>query len=151
MRKAVDKIKAIYGTEIGQDVLETLVAAGAIAATQAVATDMTPEEIALSSGIGISGAFVGRKLGADIGRYIGRRLDNNPSVSVPLAEGMQMFRNKVPEGPLRDALDLKLKPVANAGGAEQLGYLWGKGRGDNIVQLGIGAVSPLIFNSETDV
>ena len=81
MRKAFDKFKEIYGSEVGQDVIETLSSAGGIAIGQALFTDMSPEEIAMSATIGIPSAFVGRKVGADVGRYAGRKAANNPKLA----------------------------------------------------------------------
>ena len=75
MRKAFDKLKELYSSSQGQDVIETLVNAGVITGSQALAGDMTPEELAASAGLGLAGGFAGRHYGGRIGSVIGRQAD----------------------------------------------------------------------------
>ena len=56
MCKAVDRIKELYETNLGQDVIETLTCAGLSAGYQGLFTEMTPEEDLLSTGVGIGAA-----------------------------------------------------------------------------------------------
>ena len=58
-----------------QDVMETLMGAGIAAGGQALLTDMSAEEIALSSGLGIGAALAARPISARIGYAAGRQLD----------------------------------------------------------------------------
>ena len=58
-----------------QDVAETLGGAGVAAAGQAIFTDMSPEEIALSTLLGGAAAFAARKPMAHAGFAVGKHLD----------------------------------------------------------------------------
>jgi hypothetical protein len=70
-----------------QDVAETLVGSAVAAGGQALFTDMTPEEIALSTGLGAGAAFIARPLGARLGAKVGRKLDAKyPNAATEFAE-----------------------------------------------------------------
>jgi hypothetical protein len=89
MRKAQDKIMELLrmvgskykDSAMFQDALETLGGAAVAATGQAIFTDMTPEEIALSTLLGGGAAFAARPVAAGIGGRIGRVLDErNPGM-----------------------------------------------------------------------
>ena len=75
MRKALDRLKDLYSSTQGQDVLETLVNTGVITGAQALAGDMEPEELAMSAALGLGGGFAGRHYGGKVGTVVGRQLD----------------------------------------------------------------------------
>ena len=58
-----------------QDAAETLLGAGVSAGYQAAFTDMSAEEIAVSTGLGAAGAFALRPLMARGGYVVGRQAD----------------------------------------------------------------------------
>ena len=58
-----------------QDVAETAIGAGVAGTGQALFTDMSPEEIALSTALGFGSAIAARPLGARLGGAIGKHLD----------------------------------------------------------------------------
>lgn len=89
VRKAQDKIMQLLrmvgnkykDSATFQDALETLGGAAVAAGGQAIFTDMTPEEIALSTLLGGGAAFAARPIAAQVGGGIGRALDKrNPGM-----------------------------------------------------------------------
>lgn len=64
-----------------QDSLETAIGAAVAAGGQAIFTDMSPEEIALSAIIGAGSAMAARPVAANAGFYLGRKLNTIDSVS----------------------------------------------------------------------
>ena len=148
MRKAFDKFKEIYGTPLGQDVIETLGVAGIAAGGQALFTDMTPEEIAIASALGIGAATVGRPLGGRAGQAIGNRIQNHHPV---LAGGAEDIVNSMVNHPrYGEAFRTKFAPYAHLNAPQQLGQMFGRGYGDNIVQGAVGLASPLLFMGEEE-
>ena len=67
--------KAYQDNAVLQDALETLGFATASAAGQALFSDMTPEEIAISTLLGGGAAFAARPIAANLGGRIGQSLD----------------------------------------------------------------------------
>ena len=62
MRAAGQRLADFYKTQLGQDVIETGIGAVASAGGQLMFTDMTPEQIAAFTALGIGAAAVGRLL-----------------------------------------------------------------------------------------
>ena len=83
LRKASDKLQSLLGTAYKkyqsdpnfQDALETLGGAGALAIGQAILTDMSPAEIALSTLLGGGAAYLARPYAAKVGGYVGQKID----------------------------------------------------------------------------
>ena len=144
MRAAGTRLKEFYGTQLGQDVIETLGVAGLAAGSQAMFTDMTPQEIAIATALGIGAATVGRPIGGRIGQAVGNKLGNShPSVNA-FAKDMSN-----PEGMpemLKEIVATKYAPYAHLQPAAQVGQVIGRTYGDNIVQGLVGLGAPLIMN-----
>ena len=150
MRKAFDKFKELYGTQLGQDVIETLGGAGIAAGGQALFTDMTPEEIAIATTLGVGAATVGRPLGGRAGKFIGNKIAAyNPSADRKSQQLIDMLLNSQ-TGMSRSMLEAKLGPFSDLGPTAQLAAMYGRGSGDNIVQGAVGLASPLLFAGEDD-
>ena len=147
MRKALDKIGSLYTTSpVFQDLLETGINTGMIAAGQAIGTDMTAEEIALSAGLGAGAAMIGRPIGGRAGQAIGGAIDR-------AHPGANKFAQEV----LQDAKDMpglgkvfaaKMAPYKDLGGMSQYGQLIGRGYGDNIAQYGVGIGSAMLLSGD---
>jgi hypothetical protein len=148
MRKAFDKFNEIYGTQLGQDVLETLAGAGIAAGGQALFTDMTPEEIAMASALGIGAATVGRPLGGRAGQALGNHIHrNHPVMSGGAEDIVEAMVNHPRYG---EGVKLKLAPYTDLNAPAKLGQVFGRGYGDNMVQGVVGLASPLLFAGEND-
>ena len=151
MRKAGDKLKEMFGTLQGQDIIETTVGAGLAAGGQALFTDMTPEEIAIATSLGVGAAVVGRPLGGRAGKYIGNKIaEYNPGADRNSQQFMNFVLNNQPTEMLREIYATKLKPYSDLRPTAQLGAMYGRSRGDNIVQGAVGLASPLLFTGEDD-
>ena len=171
-RKAADKnilsqIKNLYlNSGFAQDAMETLLFGGATAIGQAMMTDMTPEEIAISTGLGMVGATAMRPVMGQIGYAVGRPLDKlRPNA----AERMGGLAKIIPGTPqsvqankdveiIGDLMQAKYNQnYLNADGTPKgalegfLGHQ-GRTRGDNLAQYAIAIGTPLVGNSgsETD-
>lgn len=149
MRKALERMGDLYSTSrVFQDLVETGLYTGMGAAGQAVMTDMTPEEIALSSAAMFGAGMAGRPLGGAIGQRVGRYVDNEfPEVGKDILEGIGILRNNMPKT-IKKVYDAKVGPIAHLGGATQYGDMIGRGYGDNLAQLAVALASPGIFGSE---
>ena len=94
LRKASDKLQSLLGTAYSkyqsdpnfQDALETLGGAGALAIGQAVLTDMSPAEIALSTLLGGGAAYLARPYAAKLGGYVGQKIDASDRAGKVLPE-----------------------------------------------------------------
>ena len=146
MRAAGAKLKKLYGTQLGQDTIETL-AGGAIAAGgQALFTDMTPEEIAITSILGIGAATVGRPLGGRAGEALGNYIHrNHPVMSGGAEDIVEAMVNHQRYGA---GIKTKLAPYANLNAPAQLGQVFGRGYGDNIAQGLVALGAPLVMGGE---
>ena len=145
MRVAADRMVELYKTSpIFQDIVETAINTGVIATGQAIGTDMSAEEIAMSAGIGAGAAMIGRPIGGRIGQSIGGVVDRRaPGVGVALGEGIEDVKRMPGLGPIMSA---KMGPYEDLAGAQQYGQLLGRGYGDNIAQYGVGIAMPLMMN-----
>ncbi len=148
MRAAGAKLKELYGTQLGQDTIETLLGGTVAAGGQALFTDMTPEEIAIATVLGMGAATVGRPLGGRIGQAVGTRIAKaHPDVN----DYSQSILDKLTsQGPSfsQEAFKTKLKPYAHLPAAAQYGQMIGRQDGDNIVQALVGLGAPLFMGGD---
>ena len=149
MRKAVERIKELYtGSPIGQDLIETVVATGGIAAGQALFTDMTPEEIAIVAGVGFGEGMVGRPIVGSIGQRIGKEINKrSPEADQFSHELIENLVNSLPKR-MHAGARAKFGPWQHLSGPEQLGALIGHGSGDNLFQAATALAVPTLFSDE---
>ena len=167
MRKAVDKniLRQIFGTYINsgfaQDSMETLAGAALAAGGQALFTDMTPEEIAISTGLGIVGATAMRPAMGQVGYAVGRPLDKAfPKAADNMTglarvipgtpQSLEFYKgNEITEGIARAKYNqnFKLKDGGERGFIEGTTGLLGRQYGDNVAQLGVAVATPMLFNN----
>ena len=153
MRPALEKIVALYKTSpVFQDLLETAAGTALAAGGQAIATDMTPEEIALASAGAFGAGMVGRPIVGQVGQVIGKYADKSlPKSSASIASylrGEGAPSDNVSVEAIRQALITKAAPFANLGGYEATGQIIGRQYGDNIAQLAVALAAPSIFGGE---
>jgi len=150
-----------------QDATETLMGAGLSAGYQALFTDMTAEEIAVSTGLGAAGAFALRPAMGHIGYAVGRPMDKAFKGAKDIDPGMAMFVSpgspqsvrayqSMKPGPMRDAglgiaeakynQNFKRKDGSERGFLEGTMGTWGRQYGDNVAQLGVAVASPYVLN-----
>ena len=150
MRNAFDRMVAFYKTPIGQDLLETSTGAAMAAGGQALFTDMTPEEIALSTAVGFGAAMVGRPFFGTIGEKIGNRLDKIPHFKEEMGQvGLDNLVRAAKMFSPAEAVEAKLAPYAHMSPSAQLGQIVGRGYGDNIAQ-GLVAIAAPSLMPEND-
>jgi len=148
MRKALDKLKELYGTQLGQDVIETLGGAGIAAGGQALFTDMTPEEIAMATALGIGAATVGRPLGGRAGQAIGNYIHKHHPV---MSGGAEDIVNAMVNNPrFGEAFKTKFAPYSHLNAPAQLGQMFVRGYGDNVMQGAVGLAAPFMFGDKED-
>ena len=151
MRAALSKLQELYGTQLGNDVIETLSGALVAAGGQAIFTDMTPEEIAMATGGGILAAAVGRPTIGYVGEKLGNRVyRHNPASDQMVKAGLRDMVDRSPQWS-RGALEAKLKTYEHLNGPAQLGQFLGRGYGDNIAQGLVALGAPLFIGGEEDV
>ena len=161
-RNILSKIKDLYvNSGFAQDAVETLLGAGLAAGGQALFTDMTPEEIAISTGLGIVGATAARPAMGHIGYAAGRMGDKMfpnaanqmPGIariipgtpqSVQAMEGNELLQDLMRA---KYNQNFKLKDGKERGFLEGTTGLIARQYGDNIAQLGIAAATPMIFDN----
>ena len=150
MRAAGAKLKELYGTQLGQDTIETLLGGAVAAGGQAIFTDMTPEEIAIATVLGMGAATVGRPVFGRIGQSIGNRVaKSSPDTNKFMQEVIDNMTTMGPEF-AQEAMKVKLKPYAHLPAAAQYGQMLGRQNGDNIVQGLVGLGAPLFIGGEED-
>ena len=153
MRKAGELLRDVFSNQLGQDALETLGYAGLAAGGQALFTDMTPEQIALSTSLGVGASMIGRPIGGRAGKYIGNQLSSKvPNADAKAQRLIDFLVNDRPEGMARSIMEAKFAPFVKQGltPTAQLAAMYGRGYGDNIVQGAVGLASPLLFMGEDD-
>ena len=159
-----------------QDIVETLGGATIAASGQALFTDMSPEEIALSTLLGGAAAFAARRPMAEAGYAIGRRLDKmvpdaadrGGMMSLSSPRGQEIYKRILTDigGESAVEKDILLKLLSAKGNQNyirpdgtQRGYIegflggFGRNRGDNIAQGAIALATPFVLGnsgSETD-
>ena len=161
-RNVLSQLKDLYiNSGFAQDATETLIGAGLAAGGQALFTDMTPEEIAISTGLGIVGATAARPALGHIGYAAGRLGDKmmpNAAKQMPGIARMipgtpqsveAMAGNKLLQDLMRAKYNqnFKLKDGGERGFIEGTTGLIARQYGDNIAQLGIAAATPMIFKN----
>lgn len=153
-----------------QDAVETLGGAAIVAGGQAVFSDMSPEEIALSAVLGGAAAFGARPIAAGVGGGIGKMIDKtNPDLlkKVPI-ELASMFpgspaavmqaelARRLATGGEQEVMkllrDLQMSKYRQnfkgRGDMEGLMTAIGRYSGDNIAQLAVGLTTPFLFGEE---
>lgn len=149
MRKAMDALAALYKTQLGQDVIETGLGAATAAGGQALFTDMTPEEIAASTALGVGAAAIGRPLMGRAGQAIGNRIDaRNPKVRQYSEEMLEGMLDSGRMMGMEDVIAAKLAPYASQSPTAQLGQIFGRGYGDNVAQMLVALGAPLVVGGE---
>lgn len=176
MRKFAGDLWKFYSNNAwAQDLAETGIGAGLAAGYQGLFTDMSPEEIALSTGLGAAGALAMRPLLARAGYAGGRALDKafpdlgdqvsrNPfmaQMSVGSPQSLKVF-DQLPDNEMNRAMKALTQAKYNQnfltaegterGFAEGMTGLVGRQYGDNIAQLLIALGTPMfIGDSEANV
>ena len=142
-----------------QDIIETAVMSLGVAGAQALFSEMSPEEIAMSGVVGIGAGMAGRPAGHYLGQRLGRYVDKiAPEQSEALRAKMDksmadMAKAGEQTEMARHASELMQAKFGhhltdNAGAFEAaMGYI-GRQRGDNIAQAGVGLVAPLVMGGE---
>ena len=148
MRTAGQRLKEMYSTQLGQDTIETLLGGAVAAGGQAIFTDMTPEEIAIATVLGMGAATVGRPLGGRIGQAVGTKLSKvSPEFNEFAEEALNRFSNSGPVG-MQEIYKAKLKPYSHLEPGAQLWNMIGRQNGDNIVQGLVALGAPLVMTGE---
>jgi len=152
-RAAMDRLVDFYKTQLGQDVLETALGAATAAGGQALFTDMSAEEIALSTALGVGAAAVGRPMMGRAGQAIGNRIDRaNPGVHSYMKQTVQEMQDPRgmygPQG--SDFWRMKLAPYADQSPSGQVGQVLGRAYGDNAGQALVALGSPLFLGNEEE-
>ena len=150
-----------------QDAAETLVGAGLSAGYQAAFTDMSAEEIAISTGLGIAGATALRPAMGHIGYAVGKPLDRAFPGAKNVDPGMAMFVSpgspqsvraykSMEKGPLQEAglgfaeakynQNFKKKDGSERGFLEGTVGTWGRQYGDNVAQIGVAVATPAVLD-----
>lgn len=156
-----------------QDLFETGIGAGVGAGYQALFTDLTPEEIALSTGAGAVGALAMRPLMARAGYAAGRQIDkridldsalNSDPMFSAMAVGtpgnINLYRRQLAANP-DDEMAKMMMELSQAkhnqnyirpdgtsrGTAEGLVGMVGRQYGDNLAQLGVAVASPAVLQA----
>ena len=149
-----------------QDAAETLLGAGLSAGGQALFTDMSAEEIAVSTALGAAGAFALRPVMGHVGYAVGRPLEKafpgaknvNPGLAMGLSPGspqaVKAWKAMEP-GPVRDAgqgvaeakynQNFKKKDGGERGFLEGTVGTWGRQYGDNVAQIGVAVAAPAVL------
>ena len=150
-----------------QDAAETLLGAGISAGYQAAFTDMSAEEIAVSTALGAAGAFALRPAMGHAGYAVGRPLDRAFPGAKDIDPGMAAFISpgspqslkiyeSMKDGPLKDAgqgiaqakynQNFKRKDGSERGFLEGTIGTWGRQYGDNVAQLGVAVATPAVLD-----
>ena len=150
-----------------QDAAETLGGAAVVAGGQALFTDMSPEEIALSTLLGGAAAFGARPIAAEVGGMIGRRVDKarpdalagiprevaavfpGSPAAVMDAERLRRATTGREQQAISLLRDLQLSKYRQnfKGKGDMEGLLTAIGRysGDNLAQLAVGLTTPMLL------
>lgn len=134
-----------------QDIVETAIATLGIAGAQALFSEMSPEEIAMSGAVGVGAAAVGRPAGDRLGRAVGRMADERyPQSSAAWGRNMQEARDMVRDvgGDSANALmQAKMQHhfPDGRGAFEGTGSIYGRQYGDNIAQAVVGLAAPALL------
>ena len=150
MRKAMDKLGAFYKTQLGQNVVETGLGGAVAAGGQALFTDMSPEEIALSTAIGVGAAGIGRPIGGALLGKAGTMIDNRyPQAAAKSTQALAALKNQ-PVQAMADVVNARLAPNLHLSPSAQLGSFLGTAQGDNVAQALVALLAPVLVNIEKD-
>lgn len=142
-----------------QDAAETLAFSGLSAGYQALFTDMSPEEIAVSTGLGAAGAFALRPLMARGGYMAGRQADKAFPNAGKDMEGLARMIPGSPQsveatkgtGLLGEVTKAKYNQNFKKEDGTERGFLEGtfgligRNYGDNIAQMGVAIAAPSVL------
>ena len=144
-----------------KDAADTLLGASIAAGGQALFTDMTPEEIAIASTLGIGAAYAIRPIGEMTGKYLGRQIKERlpkdfgsrfnrvaeifPGTpgSPELYKGVPLLSTKAEAGYKQN---FKRPDGTDKTLLEGLPYMLGREYSDQLAQLLVAAASPTLFN-----
>ena len=143
-RKALDRLRAFYESGLGQDIVETGTGTVLWAGGQALFTDMSPEEIALSAGVGVGAAAIGRPLVGRLGQSLGTRIDKTSPGMVKRSQDFIDHLKKT------EILKAKFAPYANLSPTAQLGQFFGRTYGDNALQGLLAIAAPSLFELDNE-
>ena len=144
-----------------KDAADTLIGASIAAGGQALFTDMTPQEIALASVLGIGAAYAVRPIGEMTGEYVGRQIKeqfpedfgnrfNRVAEILPGTPGSPELYKGVPLLSTRAEAGYKQNFKRPDGTdktfMEGLPYMVGREYSDQVAQLLVGTASPMLFN-----
>ena len=114
--KLLDNFMEFYGSSaLAQDLVETGTGAVIGATGQALFTDMSPEEIALSTALGAGAAMGVRPIAASAGRFVGRKMPsqwNEALERYQKSAGMDALI-PLPSKHLMDDLDSRIAKLKN--------------------------------------
>ena len=144
LRKAMDKLGEFYKTQLGQDVIETGTGAIFSAGGQLLFTDMTPEQIAASTALGIGAATVGRPIVGRAGQALGTQLDKRQGVRQFSDGVIKEMREGYGDSSMQALMNAKLAPYAQLSPTAQLGQVLGRGYGDNVAQALVALTMPAL-------
>jgi len=159
-----------------QDIVETLGAGGVLAGAQAITTDMSPAEIAVSTGLGMVAALAARPALAQGGFALGKKLDRRipdaqdhlGMLAISSPRGRAIYKGVLEEvgGKSAAEKDIILKLLEAKGNQNYVradgtqrgafeGLIGGFGRkyGDNLAQGAVAIGTPFLLGnsgSETD-
>lgn len=171
MRKATQLWEMYRDSGQAQDIMETAIGSIVAAGGQALLTDMSAEEIAMSTGLGAAGALAMRPMMARGGFALGRKLDKKlpPGLAEEISKdpifgqmmigtpGHLKFMDTQPKDQFTDTLRGLSQAKYNqnylrADGTERglaEGFVGSVGRayGDNIAQGAVALTTPLLLDS----
>lgn len=170
MRKAAQLWELYRDNGQYQDLAETAIGSIISAGGQALFTDMSPEEIALSTALGAGAATAMRPLMGRIGYAAGRPIDKRmpglgdhvaqdeflSSIAIGSPAHLKMAK-KLPDGGLKDTLqgisqakynqNFIRKDGTERGFAEGMIGTYGRQYGDNVAQGLVALTTPMLLNS----
>jgi hypothetical protein len=172
----LDNFMKFYGSSaLAQDLVETGTGAVIGATGQVLFTDMSPEEIALSTALGAGAAMGIRPIAASAGRFVGKSLPASWNESLVKLQKDMGVNLPIPTKEYLDALDNEIIELKHMGLNKQAGLMEGikpaleakynaefKDRtalegllgygsrlyGDNLAQLGVAATMPYILGDQ---
>jgi len=169
MRKAKDIFKQyddLYTkNEHFKDAIDTLFGASVAATGQALFTDMSPEEIAAATAMGIGGAYLVRPIGKRVGKFAGNKLEqltpdgfgnrfNAPASLIPGTPGSPEVYKGVPVLGQRARAgyeqNFKRPDGSDKTLVEGLPYMLGREYSDAAAQGLIGLATPMMFGKSVD-
>lgn len=133
-----------------QDIVETAITTLGFAGAQALFSEMSPEEIAASAGVGVGAAIVGRPIGDRVGRMAGRYADKRfPEFSAEYGRSLDQTMAEIKQvggAGADEILQAKMKHhmAEGRGPLEGMGSIMGRQYGDNAAQGLVALAAPLV-------